>query len=82
MRFLPHPARLAIVLGTIAVSPPAAALDSREGVGFKVVSQGCADIGVCYTPQEQWVEIGLTGASRRGSPWRWPRRARETEARR
>jgi len=53
MRFLPHPARLAIVLGTIAVSPPAAALDSRERVGFKVVSHGRADIGVCYTPQEQ-----------------------------
>ena len=33
---------------------------ARERVRLKVVSQGCSDSGVCYIPQEQWVEVGLT----------------------
>jgi len=28
---------------------------------LKVNSQGCADIGVCYVPQEQWVDVQLAG---------------------
>jgi len=32
---------------------------ARERVRLKVVSQGCSDSGVCYIPQEQWVEVGL-----------------------
>lgn len=40
---------------------------ARDRVRLKVVSQGCADIGVCYIPQEQWVEVSLT-SSPRGEP--------------
>ena len=28
---------------------------------LEVNSQGCADIGVCYVPQEQWVDVQLAG---------------------
>lgn len=31
----------------------------KKRVKLKVISQGCADVGVCYIPQEQWVELGL-----------------------
>ena len=31
------------------------------GVKLKVTSQGCADVGVCYTPLEQMVEVSLPG---------------------
>ena len=41
---------------------------AHSRVRLKVISQGCADIGVCYIPQEQWVEITLDRASRRSSP--------------
>ena len=41
---------------------------AHSRVRLKVISQGCADIGVCYIPQEQWVEITLERASRRSSP--------------
>lgn len=34
---------------------------ARERVRLKVVSQGCSDSGVCYIPQEQWVEVSLGG---------------------
>ena len=33
----------------------------RERVRLKIVSQGCSDSGVCYIPQEQWVEVSLGG---------------------
>jgi thiol:disulfide interchange protein DsbD len=41
---------------------------SREDLALgrtrlKVISQGCADVGVCYVPQEQWVEVKLGAAS-------------------
>ena len=32
---------------------------ARQRVRLKVVSQGCADAGVCYVPQEHWVEVKL-----------------------
>lgn len=32
---------------------------AKQRVKLKVVSQGCADAGVCYIPQEQWVEVKL-----------------------
>ena len=32
----------------------------KKRVRLKVISQGCADAGVCYIPQEQWVEVGLS----------------------
>ena len=41
---------------------------AQKRVRLKVISQGCADAGVCYVPQEQWVEVKLDSASRRGSP--------------
>jgi len=31
----------------------------QQRIRFKIVSQGCADIGVCYIPQEEWVEVRL-----------------------
>ncbi len=37
---------------------------SRGRVRLKVVSQGCSDSGVCYIPQEQWVEVGLESGTR------------------
>ena len=36
---------------------------ARGSVKLKVTSQGCADIGVCYVPLEQFVEVRLPGAS-------------------
>lgn len=41
---------------------------SREDLALgrtrlKVISQDCADVGVCYVPQEQWVEVKLGAAS-------------------
>ena len=36
---------------------------SRGAVKLKVTSQGCADIGVCYVPVEQLVEVRLPGRS-------------------
>ena len=42
---------------------PVSAEDVRRGsVKLKVTSQGCADVGVCYVPQEQMVEVRFTGA--------------------
>ena len=32
---------------------------AKKRVRLKVISQGCADAGVCYIPQEQWVEVQL-----------------------
>ena len=32
----------------------------KKRVRLKVISQGCADAGVCYIPQEQWVEVSLS----------------------
>ena len=32
----------------------------KKRVRLKVTSQGCADAGVCYIPQEQWVEVSLS----------------------
>ena len=32
----------------------------KKRVRLKVISQGCADVGVCYIPQEQWVEVSLS----------------------
>ena len=34
---------------------------ARGAVRLKVVSQGCSDSGVCYIPQEQWLEVSLDG---------------------
>jgi len=40
---------------------------ARARVRLKVVSQGCADSGVCYIPQEQWVDVGLANFPRKDS---------------
>lgn len=32
---------------------------ARGSIRLKVVSQGCSDSGVCYIPQEQWVDLRL-----------------------
>ena len=48
---------LLLTLSYRGVDPAAA------GFSLKVVSQGCADLGVCYPPQEQRAEIKLGGFS-------------------
>lgn len=48
----------------VRIRVPLAAQDlSRGAVMLKVTSQGCADIGVCYVPLEQLVEVRLPGGS-------------------
>ena len=44
----------------VAIRVPLAGVDlSKEAVKLKVISQGCADVGVCYIPQTQWVEVKM-----------------------
>ena len=46
----------------VRIRVPVTAEDSNRGsVKLKVTSQGCADIGVCYVPLEQFVEARLPG---------------------
>lgn len=46
----------------VRIRVPVAAQDlSRGAVRLKVTSQGCADIGVCYVPLEQLVDVRPTG---------------------
>ena len=53
----------------VRIRVPLSAADIAKGrVKLKVTSQGCSDQGVCYIPQEQWVEVKL-GA---GPSWRNP----------
>ena len=53
-----------IYRGTLLVVLPFKGVDpAAAGFSLKVVSQGCADLGVCYPPQEQRVEISLSGVS-------------------
>lgn len=47
--------------------PLGAADRTRGAVRLKVMSQGCSDSGVCYIPQEQWVDVGLGAGSGRMS---------------
>ncbi len=30
---------------------------AKRSARLKIISQGCADLGVCYVPQEQWVSV-------------------------
>ena len=40
---------------------------------LKVLSQGCAEVGVCYVPQEQWVRVRYgRGASSESQPPQGP----------
>ena len=53
-----------IYRGTLLVVLPFKGVDpAAAGFSLKVVSQGCADLGVCYPPQEQRAEISLSGFS-------------------
>ncbi len=48
----------------VRIRVPVTAEDTARGsVKLKVTSQGCADIGVCYVPLEQFVEVRLPGRS-------------------
>lgn len=48
----------------VRIQVPLGREDSARGsVTLKVTSQGCADIGVCYVPLEQFVEVRLPGLS-------------------
>lgn len=50
----------------VRIRVPVSPEDAANGnVNLKVTSQGCADIGVCYTPLEQLVRVRLPGASSR-----------------
>ena len=53
----------------VSIKVPLSGTDvARNQVRLKIVSQGCADAGVCYIPQEQWVDVKLDRASRGSSP--------------
>lgn len=41
---------------TVPLTPAEA---GKKQVRLKVISQGCADVGVCYIPQEQWIDVRL-----------------------
>jgi len=44
----------------VSIKVPLSAADvARKQVRLKIVSQGCAAVGVCYIPQEQWVDVKL-----------------------
>ena len=48
----------------VRIRVPVTAGDSSRGsVKLRVTSQGCADLGVCYVPLEQFVEARLPGRS-------------------
>jgi thiol:disulfide interchange protein DsbD len=58
--------RTEIYRDRVAIRVPLGGADLTRGrVRLKVVSQGCSDSGVCYIPQEQWVELGLPGRALR-----------------
>lgn len=60
--------RTEIYRDRVRIRVPLAGADRARGrVRLKVVSQGCSDSGVCYIPQEQWVEVGLGAGSGRMS---------------
>lgn len=57
--------RTEIYRDRVSIRVPLAGADLARGrVRLKVVSQGCSDSGVCYIPQEQWVEVGQGAGSR------------------
>jgi thiol:disulfide interchange protein DsbD len=48
----------------VRIRVPISAEDAARGaVNLKVTSQGCSDLGVCYTPLEQIVTVSLPGAA-------------------
>jgi len=48
----------------VRIRVPVGALEAARGsVRLKVTSQGCADVGVCYVPLVQLVEVPLDGGS-------------------
>jgi thiol:disulfide interchange protein DsbD len=51
----------------VAVTLPVQGNGNAEKVKLAVTSQGCADIGVCYPPQVQTVELKLAAASSGGA---------------
>src|SRR4051812_8624915 len=56
--------RVSIYRGAVTVSLPLASPVPAAGFILKVVSQGCADIGVCYTPMTQTARLeSATSAS-------------------
>lgn len=50
--------RTGIYRGHVAIRVPLAGADlAKRRVRLEVVSQGCADVGICFLPQKQWVEV-------------------------
>ncbi|MGH8705641.1 MAG: protein-disulfide reductase DsbD N-terminal domain-containing protein, partial [Burkholderiales bacterium] len=53
----------------VRIRVPLSAADiAKRRVKLKITSQGCSDQGVCYIPQEQWVEVKLNSGMPRRSP--------------
>jgi thiol:disulfide interchange protein DsbD len=50
--------------GTLKFVLPVKGMDAANPqFGLKVVSQGCADLGVCYPPQDNKITVSLNGVS-------------------
>jgi thioredoxin:protein disulfide reductase len=56
--------RVEIYRGTLTVRIPLAAGEGATGVRLSAVSQGCADVGVCYLPITQVAYMVRTGGGR------------------
>lgn len=50
--------RVEIYRGDLMIPVALSAATSNETLTVKVISQGCADVGVCYPPQEQSLVVG------------------------
>ena len=60
----------------VQIRVPLTAEDSaRESVKLKVTSQGCADVGVCYIPLEQFVSVRLAGIAPAAGASTWQAQA-------
>ncbi len=50
----------------VMIRVPLGGAERAQGsIRLKVVSQGCSDSGVCYIPQEQWLEVRLGATTER-----------------
>jgi len=54
--------------GNINIDIPLSRLSDTNTLDFTVTSQGCADIGICYPPQQQVVTLSLPAMPTTSSP--------------
>ncbi len=45
--------------GDIIIRVPLAGTESLSALNLKTQFQGCADVGICYTPQTRWFKLNL-----------------------